>query len=297
MTESVLSLETPLLAGRAVVVTGSGRGLGREYALAASLHGASVVLNDVDVDAANAVAAEIADAGGRVEAVNGDIASWTVAEALIDRCIDAFGKIDCLVNNAGVFHICDPWADTEADIRRAVDTNVLGTMFPGTHAVARMQAQRFGVILNVTSGSQTGHPTEAAYSATKAAVAALTYSWALALRTHGVRVNAISPTGDTPMLEITRAHRATTVVWPPAWAAALAIYLMSDLSAPMTGQVVRLWDRDLAVMTQPKLALPVLTHESPWTVRDIADAFATDLKDSRQPIGLGDVEPRLSVGH
>ena len=292
MNESVLNTESPLLGGRAVVVTGSGNGLGREYAIAAALHGASVIVNDIDVPAAERVADEISAVGGRVEAVNGDVASWTVAEALIDKCVDAFGKIDCLVNNAGVLHICDPWVDTEADIRRAVDTNLLGTLFPGTHAVARMQAQGFGVILNATSGSQTGHPTEAAYCATKAAVATLTYSWALALRTHGVRVNAISPTGDTPMLEITRAHRATTVVWPPAWAAALAIYLMSDLSAPMTGQVVRLWDRELAVMTQPKLAQPVLNHESPWTVHEIADAFDTDLKDSLQPIGLGNVEPR-----
>src|SRR4051794_22339800 len=75
LTESVLNLEDPLLAGRAVVVTGSGKGLGREYAIAASLHGASVVLNDVDVDAAGAVAREISEAGGRVETVNGDIAN------------------------------------------------------------------------------------------------------------------------------------------------------------------------------------------------------------------------------
>lgn len=294
MNGSVLNTESQLLAGRAVVVTGSGKGLGREYALAAALHGASVLVNDIDVEAADAVADEISTAGGRVEAINGDIASWTVAEALIDKCVDAFGKIDCLVNNAGVLHICDPWDDTEADIRRAVDTNLLGTFFPGTHAVARMQAQGFGVILNATSGiGQAGHPAEAAYCATKAAVATLTYSWALALRTHGVRVNAIGPTGDTPMLAITRAHRSTTVVWPPAWAAALAIYLMSDLSAPMTGQVVRLWDRELAVMTQPKLALPVLNHETPWTVNEIADAFNTDLRDALQPIGLGNIEPRL----
>jgi NAD(P)-dependent dehydrogenase (short-subunit alcohol dehydrogenase family) len=294
LTESVLNTESPLLEGRAVVVTGSGNGLGREYAIAAALHGASVIVNDIDVPAAEGVAEEISAAGGRVEVVNGDVSSWTVAEALIDTCVDTFGKIDCLVNNAGVLHICDPWDDTEADIRRAVDTNLLGTFFPGTHAVARMQAQGSGVILNVTSGiGQTGHPAEAAYCATKAAVATLTYSWALALRTHGVRVNAIGPTGDTPMLAITRAHRATTVIWPPAWAAALAIFLMSDLSAPMTGQVVRLWDRELAVMTQPKLAPPVLNHETPWTVHEIAEAFKTDLKDSLQPIGLGNVEPRI----
>jgi hypothetical protein len=83
-------------------------------------------------------------------------------------------------------------------------------------------------------------------------------------------------------------------VWPPAWAAALATYLLSDLSAPMTGQVVRLWDRELALMTHPKLAQPVLAHESPWTVRDIADAFDTDFKDARQPLGLGNVEPKLA---
>jgi hypothetical protein len=96
------------------------------------------------------------------------------------------------------------------------------------------------------------------------------------------------------MLAVTRAHRETTVEWPPAWAAALAIYLMSDLSAPMTGQVVRLWDRQLAVMTQPKLVEPVLDHDTPWTVQDIAEVFKTQLKDAPQPIGLGNVEPRLA---
>ena len=137
MNESVLDLDHPLLTGHAVVVTGSGKGLGHEYALAAALHGASVVVNDIDEPAAEQVADEISAAGGRVEVRNGDVASWTVAESLIDTCVDAFGKIDCLVNNAGVLHIVDPWLDTEADIRRAVDTNLLGTFFPGTHAIAR----------------------------------------------------------------------------------------------------------------------------------------------------------------
>jgi NAD(P)-dependent dehydrogenase (short-subunit alcohol dehydrogenase family) len=281
-----------LLAGRSVVITGSGKGLGREYALAAAQHGAAVLVNDIDVAAAESVATEIERAGGRVEMRNGDVASWAVAEALIDTCVDAFGRIDCLVNNAGVLHISDAWHDAEADIRRVVDTNLLGTFFPGTHALARMRDQGSGVILNCSSGiGQAGHPAEAAYCATKGAVASLTYSWALAMRTQGVRVNAICPTGDTPMLEVTRAHRATTVTWPPSWAAALAIYLVSDLSSPMTGQVVRLWDRELAVMTQPKLASPVLVRESPWTVKDIAAAFEGELRDAPQPVGLENVPP------
>jgi NAD(P)-dependent dehydrogenase (short-subunit alcohol dehydrogenase family) len=288
---SVLSTESALLSGRAVVVTGSGKGLGRLYAIAAALHGASVIVNDVDIEAAENVADEVKDAGARVELLNGDVASWTVAEALINKCVDTFGRIDCLINNAGVFHTADPWLDTEADIRREVDNNLLGTFFPGTHAIARMHEQGSGVILNTSSGNgQAGKRDGAAYAATKAAVSAVTYSWALALRSHGVRVNAVCPTGDTPMVESTETR---TVTWPADWAAALAIYLISDLSAPITGQVIRLWDRELSVMTQPKLALPIQNQESPWTVREIATAFNGDMKKALSPIGLGNVEPAV----
>src|SRR5690348_9766398 len=89
-----------LLEARGVVITGAGRGLGRAFALAAAREGAGVIVNDIDVEVARAVAAEIEREGGRAIGCGGSVASWREAEALIERCVEAFGAIDGLVNNA-----------------------------------------------------------------------------------------------------------------------------------------------------------------------------------------------------
>src|SRR6478609_419272 len=97
-----------VLDGEAVIVTGAGRGLGRAFALDAAREGASVLVNDVD-DTADAVATEITAAGGRALAVHGSVTSWEDAARIVERCVNAFGRLDGLVNNAGVIHKCSPW--------------------------------------------------------------------------------------------------------------------------------------------------------------------------------------------
>src|SRR5581483_6486093 len=113
---------TELLSGRGVVITGAGRGLGRAFALAAAAAGAGVVVNDVDIEQADEVVAEIEAAGGRAVAARGSVADWGQAEALIDECVQRFGAIDGLVNNAVAYtYYGHPWDEGEQQIREAVD--------------------------------------------------------------------------------------------------------------------------------------------------------------------------------
>src|SRR4051794_7923379 len=146
-----------LLAGKQIVVTGAGGGLGRAYALAAAAEGAGVVVNDVDGAAAAAVAQEIADANGQAVVHAGSLAGGPAAGAAIASCIDGFGRIDGLINNAGISRVGAPWEEDSGERARAiVETNLLGTMYCGMHALRAMVAQRSGAILNVTSGALLG---------------------------------------------------------------------------------------------------------------------------------------------
>jgi NAD(P)-dependent dehydrogenase (short-subunit alcohol dehydrogenase family) len=285
---------TPL-AGRAVVITGAGRGLGRAFATDAARAGARVVVDDVDEEAAAAVAEEIRQFGGSAIGVGWSVADWDGAKAIVESCLSEYGRVDGLVNNAGTFHICDPWDDDQAHIDSLISVNVVGALYCGVHAMRAMKdGGRGGAILNVTSGAQAGDPTEATYSASKGAVASLTYSWAIDLLPLSIRVNAIAPVADTRMLELTRQHRPSPVTWPPERCAPLATYLLSDNSRHITGQVVRLFDRELAVMSHPSLAAAVKA-DVPWTFADIEAVFrAGELRTALQPIGLRAKEYQLA---
>ena len=165
-----------LLDDRTVVITGAGRGLGEAYARAAAAEGATVVVNDVEGDLADAVARDIVAGGGRAVAHPADVSDWAAAEGLIARCVEEFGRIDALVNNAGEFALALPQEQGAEDARRLLDVNVYGTIACGTAALRRMVEQGSGVVLNVTSGEQMGNTATGVYGATKAAVATLTYS-------------------------------------------------------------------------------------------------------------------------
>ena len=145
-----------LLDGKAVIVTGAGRGLGRAFALDAAAEGASVVVNDIDTEAAEKVAAEIAGDGGRAVSCAGSVANWDQADDLVQTCLKEYGALDGLVNNAGVLALRPAWDETEDSIRRVVEVNLLGALFVGTHAVRAMVDQGSGSIVNITSSAQLG---------------------------------------------------------------------------------------------------------------------------------------------
>lgn len=264
-----------ILDGRAVVITGAGRGLGRAFARHAAGAGAAVVVNDVDAEPAHETVTAIEAAGGTAVASVGSVADAGYARALISLCRNRFGRIDGLVNNAAVGYHAPPWEDDDAERTRAlVETNVLGPLHCGTAAAKAMVAQGNGVLVNVTSGSMIGQRGAAAYSASKGAVASMTYSWAADLARHGVRVNAVSPIAWTRLMAAD--PNGNPDAHPPERVAPLVTYLLSDLSAGVTGQVLRLADGHLHAVRQPAIIRPVLHRES-WTPEEIAAAVEGEL--------------------
>jgi NAD(P)-dependent dehydrogenase (short-subunit alcohol dehydrogenase family) len=277
------------LAGKSVVVTGSGQGLGRAYAMDAAQAGASVVVNDINGAAAESVVAEIRALGGSAIASVHSVASTEQADELIKLATDTFGALDGLVNNAGILVEAPAGQTTAEQARAMVEVNVLGTIYCGQAAIEAMRRQgRGGSIVNVTSGTHLGQPGLAVYGATKGAVASLTYGWALDLHTSGIRVNAVSPLAVTAMkLPPYDGHAR------PEDIAAVVRYLLADESSGVTGQLVRRARTELGLIRHPSIGLML---SGDWTFDDIARAFDDVLVKELEPIGFGAhvLDPRTS---
>jgi NAD(P)-dependent dehydrogenase (short-subunit alcohol dehydrogenase family) len=297
-----------VLDGKAVVVTGAGRGLGASYAHLAAQQGAAVIVNDIVGELADRVAGEIRAAGFPALAHVADVSDWAQAGETLERCVVEFGALDGLVNNAGLYamnriqEVEDP-----DDLRRMLDANVIGTYACGAQAARRMVAQGFGVIVNVSSSAACGMSAGGAYAATKGAVSSLTYSWAEDLRDTGVRVNAICPRGLTRMavkyhdyFGLPFDHRAeaeASHIEPDA-NAAVVVYLLSSLSENVNGQIVRIVGDELALFTHPFISEPSFTQDE-WTIDDVAKTFAAEFADRLMPLGIarghaGDFGPEFA---
>ncbi len=281
-----------MLEGKAVVITGSGRGIGAACAMGAALQGASVVVNDVEADVAEASAEAIRAAGGKAIACPADITDWQEAGRLIETCTQTYGRIDGLVNNAGLFHMNKAW-DFDPDAARAlIEVNVLGAMHCAGRAVKAMVAQGSGSIVNVVSGAHMGIDSLGIYGASKGAVASMVYCWAVDLAGTGVRINGLSPFGNTRMAEHTSAYRRSigavdrSSKFQPAEAnSPLVEYLLSDRAEGVNGQIVRIDSGEIQLYTHPALLVPPLYRES-WTAAEIADAFDADLRARLVPCGV-----------
>ncbi len=286
-----------ILEGKAVVITGAGRGLGEAYALHAAQAGASVVVNDVDGELAEALAARIAGQGGRAVASAASVRDPDQAGEVVQLCLAEFGRIDGLVSNAALNYEALPWDEDVHAARELIEVNVLGVLYCGIAAARAMRAQRAGSIVNISSGSSLGQRGAGTYSATKGAVASLTYSWALDLAEVGIRVNGVCPLAWTRMVE--RACPAVQLhVTPqrtPDRVAPLITYLLSDRAQGITGQLIRFTGDQLHIVRQPEFKEPVLRRES-WATEDIAAAFNAILDHHLEPFGLPkQPPPRLRV--
>ncbi|MGN9910115.1 SDR family oxidoreductase [Phytohabitans sp. LJ34] len=249
-----------ICAGRAVVVTGAGQGLGRAHALAFAAAGASVVVNDVGAAAAT-VAAEIQAAGGTAVASVGDVADWGYAERLVGTAVEAFGRLDTLVNNAGLVRDRMLVNLTEAEWDEVLRVDLKGHFAPLRHAAAywrdeakagRPVAAR---VVNTSSGAGLlGSAGQANYAAAKAGVTALTQVAAAELGRYGITVNAIAPSARTAMTAAVFADAMRTPVsgfdaMAPENVSPLVVWLGSDDAGDVSGRIfevaggaVSVWD-------------------------------------------------------
>ena len=240
------------LRGRSGIVTGAGSGLGRATALQFGAIGARVIVADVNVEAGEAVVAEIVDAGGSARFVATDVTDPAACEALIAACVDAFGTLDFAVNNAGTTGTPGSIVDYPLDAWRAtMAVNLDGVFFAMRAELPSMVEAGRGAIVNVASGAGlVGFAGLPAYVASKHGVVGLTKSAALECAARGVRINCVCPGSvRTPMLEgfmggDERMERAMTAGVPmgrlgaPAEIAEAIVWLCSDAASYMVGHAL-----------------------------------------------------------
>ena len=239
------------LDGKVIIVTGSGRGLGRGTAIMMAKEGASVVVNDVD-DSANEVVKEIQAAGGKATAVIGGVGTKEVAEKLVNTAVQEFGKLDVLVNNAGIIRDQMLVKMEEEQWDAVINVHLRGAFLNTQAAVKHMIENKIkGRIINITSSAGLyGNIGQANYSAAKAGQLGLTKSNAKELVRFGICVNAVAPAAQTAMTESMpekvrammykqlAATSTTQKMGQPEDVAPTIIFLASDDSYFVTGQVI-----------------------------------------------------------
>ncbi len=247
---------TGLCEGRVVVVTGGGRGIGREYCLMLAAQGAKVVVNDlgaeadgtgIDLSPAAQVVADIRAAGGEAVVNGSDVSDWDQAKAMIDQAISTFGKLDVVINNAGILRDRMMVNMTEAEWDAVIKVHLKGTFAPAHHAAAywrdlnKATGERVNSrIINTSSVSGIyGNIGQTNYGAAKAGIAAFTIIAARELRRYGITVNAIAPGALTRLTENlgpppTEERRERM---HPRWIAPIAVWLASEQSSEVTGRM------------------------------------------------------------
>lgn len=295
------------LDGRVAIVTGSGRSLGRAYAIALAAAGAAVVVNDVDATTAADTVAAITSTGGRAVAVVAPVGPASTADALVDAALTQFGRLDVLIANAGVLRDRVLWKMEDADFDAVVDTHLRGTFTCGRAAAAAMREQGEGgrIIVIGSPAGQFGSFGQTNYAAVKAGLVAMARTWSLELARASITANAVIPTALSPMTatipaytqvyedflatgEIPREFRSDHALGTPEDVAPLLVWLASDRSAHVTGQAIGIGGDRLTLYAHPS-ALRTLDHEGGWNAEQIDDAWRDELAASAQPSGPPDL--------
>lgn len=290
-----------MLAGKVAIVTGAGGGIGREIALAMALAGARVVVNDIgasltgegptSASPGEQTVAIIHQRGGEACANIDSVAGWDSAQRIVAQALDAFGRIDIVVNNAGIlrdqiFHKMSPeeWLSV-------IGVHLNGSFFVSRAAAEHFRRQGSGAYVHMTSTSGLiGNFGQANYSSAKLGVAALSKSIALDMQRFGVRSNCIAPfawsrmTSSIPSnTEVEKARVARLQQMTPDKNAPLAVFLASDAAHDVTGQIFAARHNELFLFSQPR---PIRsTHRGEgWTPETIAETALPALRSHFLPL-------------
>ncbi|MHB8511884.1 MAG: SDR family NAD(P)-dependent oxidoreductase [Actinomycetota bacterium] len=286
-----------LLDGRAAVVTGSGRGIGRGIALELAKEGASVVINDAGVDVngrgsdsdpATQVVKEIEAAGGTAVANYGDVSKWDQAEGIIQDAVKNFGTIDILVNNAGILRDKSLLKMEEDDFDAVIAVHLKGSFLCARHAAPIMKEKGYGRIINiVSSAGLRGNFGQTNYAAAKAGIAGMTLTWAIELGKYGITANAMAPAAVTRMT--TGLLNADPSKIPPEMDpknnAPLIAYLASEQAAHVNGQVFGRRGYTFTIFQQYKI-LAGMFKPGGWTPSEVAQSFDSVLANHFTPPGM-----------
>jgi NAD(P)-dependent dehydrogenase (short-subunit alcohol dehydrogenase family) len=240
------------VTGRVVVITGAGQGIGREYAKQFAAAGAVAIIAELNEVKARAVEQEIIAAGGMAMAVKTDVADVASVKQLVDTVVDAYGRVDVLVNNAGIFTSLKmkPFEEIPLDEwDQVIRTNITGCFLTARAVLPSMKQQSWGRIINITSGSvPLGVKNYLHYVTSKAALIGMTNSMARELGAHGITVNAVQPGGtftEIPRETITAEGKARLIASQcipreevPMDLVGLVMFLSTEASAFITGQTI-----------------------------------------------------------
>ena len=289
-----------VLKGKAAVVTGAARGVGREVAMLMAKHGARVVVNDYggteigtgsDRKPADEVVEEIRKAGGEAVANYDSVATMAGGQAIVKTAVDAFGRIDIVVNNAGILRDRMIFNMTEEEWDAVINTHLKGTFAVTRAAAPLMREQKWGRVINMTSTSGLiGNVGQANYAAAKLGIFGLTKATALDMARYNVTANCISPFAWTRMIgtiptesEVQKARVEKIKKLSPAHIAPVAAFLASDTAKDITGQVFGVRGKEIMLFSHERPIMRV-HHDEGWTVERLTEMFPGTLQHHLVPM-------------
>jgi NAD(P)-dependent dehydrogenase (short-subunit alcohol dehydrogenase family) len=288
------------LEGRVALVTGAGGGIGREFALAMAAAGARLVVNDIgtsvkgeghDAGPAQKVADEVRAAGGEAVASTDSVAEWLPANRIVQCALDHFGRIDVVVNNAGILRDRFFFNLSPEDWRAVIDVHLNGSFYVARAAAPHFKSQESGCYVHMTSTSGlVGNLGQANYSAAKLGIVGLSKSIALDMAKYHVRSNCISPFAWSRMIgsiptgtEDQKARVAKLQSMETAKIAPLAVFLASDAAREVSGQIFAVRANEIFLMSQSRPLRSVHRAEG-WSAETIASHAVPALRPHFYPL-------------
>jgi NAD(P)-dependent dehydrogenase (short-subunit alcohol dehydrogenase family) len=274
------------LEGKAVLVTGAGGGIGRDFALAMAAAGASVVVNDIgasvsgegrDAGPAQKVVDEIKAAGGKAVASTDSVSDWAAAQRMVECCLDSFKRIDAVVNNAGILRDRFFFNMSIEEWKAVIDVHLNGSFYVSRAAAPHFKTQSSGAYVHMTSTSGLiGNLGQANYAAAKLGIAGLSKSIALDMARYNVRSNCIAPFAWSRMIgsiptetEDQKERVGKLKTMETAKIAPLAVYLLSEMGKGVSGQIFSVRANEIFLMGQSRPLKSVHRAEG-WTPETVA---------------------------